>query len=78
MRSLLWHLYEIVFAQTAPHAMLSRPLPFFCISRVRCLFPRISKKKFLHSFSTVQEQSVNHWQGNESSGLMLSSKLKAG
>mmetsp|Transcript_106003 Transcript_106003/g.252966 ORF Transcript_106003/g.252966 Transcript_106003/m.252966 type:complete len:488 (+) Transcript_106003:35-1498(+) len=36
----------------------------------------ISKKKFLHSFSTVQEQSANHWQGNESSGLMLSSKLK--
>eukprot|EP00913_Durusdinium_trenchii_P014636 g13734.t2 len=35
-----------------------------------------SKKKFLHSFSTVQENSVNHWQGNDDSGNMLASKLK--
>ena len=30
----------------------------------------------MHSFSSVQEDSVNHWQETENSGNMLASKLK--
>lgn len=37
---------------------------------------RISKKHFLHSFSGIQEESVNHWQEKDDSGNMLASKLK--
>eukprot|EP00438_Fugacium_kawagutii_P026929 Skav203297 [mRNA] locus=scaffold2189:80538:84952:+ [translate_table: standard] len=37
----------------------------------------ISKKKFMHSFSSVQEDSVSHWQEKENSGNMLASKLKS-
>ena len=37
---------------------------------------RLSRKKFMHSFSSVQEDSVNHWQETENSGNMLASKLK--
>lgn len=36
----------------------------------------LSRKKFMHSFSSVQEDSVNHWQETENSGNMLASKLK--
>lgn len=36
----------------------------------------ISKKHFLHSFSGIQEESVNHWQEKDDSGNMLASKLK--
>ena len=37
---------------------------------------RLEKKHFLHSFSSVQESSVSHWQDKENSGNMLTSKVK--